>query len=356
MRRPLRFAAVVVALAAPACASKPAAAPPPPPTPAAPPAAELARSGIAVVKETDVTLHDSSRKRDLPVHVTYPDGQGRLAVVVFSHGANGSPRTHDPLLRFWASHGFAVLAPAHADAAAAGAKDPAAESLREPAADAATDAKNWDGRARDLAFVAAATAAVEAAVPALQGRLDEGRVGVAGQSSGALAAMLLAGTAVDVSKKEKDRSFADPIPKAFLLLSPPGRGQQGLTEKSWAAVERPLMVVTGTRDPGVRNKDDSWRLDSYQLSPAGQKYAVFIEGASHLSLTGLLAEPGAPAPKASVKNAAPSVDEAAIFKDVKIATLAFWQAFLDGDAGAKAFLQSDALMTDSNNRAQLLRR
>ncbi len=356
MRRPTFAAALAAVLGAAACASRPSPPPPPPPPVAPPPAAELARSGLAVVKEADVTRRDSSRKREIPVHVAYPEGDGRFAVIVFSHGAGGSARTYEALLRFWASHSFVVLAPSHADAASDGDRDPASESAREPAGDAAPDARAWANRVRDLSFVAAATAAVESAVPALQGRLDEGRIGVAGQSYGAFTAMLLAGATVDVSKTEKDKSFADPIPKAFLLLSPPGRGQQGLTERSWAAVGRPLMVVTGTRDPGVKNQDASWRLDAYQLSPAGGKYALFVEGASHLSLTGLSAEPGAALPKTPGRKASSADAEVAIFKDVKIATLAFWEAYLKQDAAALAFLQSDAVQNDSNNRAQLLRR
>ncbi len=349
---PRRALLVVFAFAA-GCASKPAP-PPPPPAPVAPPAAELARSGLSVVQNADIELKDSSRSRDLPVRVTYPEGAGPFPVIVFSHGAGGSARTYDALARFWATHGFVVLVPVHADAATAG-KDPASESAREPSGDAAPDPKGWEGRARDLEFLAAATAAVEIRVPALKDKLDAARVGVGGQSYGAFSAMLLAGATVD-TKKDKAKSFADPIPKAFLLVSPPGKGQQGLSEKSWTSVERPLMVVTGTRDPGVKNQDPSWRLDPYQLSPAGAKYALFIEGASHLSFTGLAAEPGATLPKVPGKKALSSDEEIAVFKDLKIATLAFWEAYLKDDANAKAFLQSDALMTESGNRAQLLRR
>ncbi len=290
------------------------------------------------------------------MRVTYPDGPGPFPVIVFSHGAGGSGRTYDALARFWATHGFVVLAPGHADGAPAGGKDPASESAREPAGDAAPDPKGWENRTRDLAFLVAATGAVEARVPALKGKLDEARVGVGGQSYGAFSAMLLAGTTVDVSKKEKAKSFLDPISKAFLLVSPPGKGQQGLTEKSWASVERPLMVVTGTRDPGAKNQDPSWRLDAYQLSPPGAKYALFIEGASHLSFTGLAAEPGATLPRASGKKPLSADEEVAVFKDMRIATLAFWEAYLKDDANSKAFLQSDALMAESGNRAQLLRR
>ena len=43
-------------------------APPPPP-----PAAELARSGLSVVAEADVTLRDDPRKRDLAIDVTWED-------------------------------------------------------------------------------------------------------------------------------------------------------------------------------------------------------------------------------------------------------------------------------------------
>src|SRR5206468_10973893 len=100
------------------------------------------------------------------------------------------------------------------------------------------------GRVRDLAFLAAATGAIAGRVPGL--KLDETRLGVGGQSFGAFTAMLLSGATVEVSKKEKAKSFADPIPKAFLLISPPGKGQQGLSDQSWAGLQRPLMVVSGT--------------------------------------------------------------------------------------------------------------
>ena len=354
----LRKLVLVVAALAAACASQPkAAAPAPPPAPVAPPAAELARSGLAVAVEADVTLTDSSRSREIPVHVAYPEGAGPFPVIVFSHGAGGSGQTFKALARFWATHGFVVLAPTHADSLAGKGKDPTLEAVRETVNDAAQDPKGWENRARDLAFVCAATAAVESRIPALKDKLDAARVGVGGHSYGAFSAELLAGMTVDLPKGgAKAKSFADALPKAFLLLSPPGKGQQGLTEKSWTAVDRPLMVVTGTLDKGVKGQDPSWRFDPYQLSPPGGKYALFIEGASHLSLTGLAAEPGAAVPRAKGKASSTAEEEVEIFKDVKIASVAFWEAYLKDDANAKAFLASDALMTESGGKAQLLRR
>jgi dienelactone hydrolase len=349
-----RAGAILAALVmAGACATQPKPAPPPAPAQPPPSAAEMAQSGLAVVSDADITLNDSSRSREIPVQVSYPDGPGPFPVIVFSHGAGGSGQTVRLLSRFWATHGFVVLAPTHADSVKG--RDPTLESMRETAADAAQDPKAWENRARDIAFVIAASAAVEARVPALKGKLDDARVGVGGHSYGAFTAELLAGATVELSKGAKPKSFADPNPKAFLLLSPPGKGQQGLTDKSWATVDRPLMVVTGSRDWGVKNQDPSWRLDAYQLSMPGNKYAVLIEDASSLSQTGLAAEPGATLPRGKGKNVTAD-EEVAIFKDVKIATLAFWEAFLKGDARSKAFIDSDALVAESDGKAQLLRR
>ena len=224
--RPASLLALVAALGfAAACASKPAPAPAPPPGPVAPASAELAQSGLAVVKTADIVLKDSSRNRDIPVRVTYPEALGPVPVIVFSHGAGGAARTFDALARFWATRGFAVLAPGHADGAAATAKDPGAESVREPAGDATADARTWESRARDLSFVVAATGAIEARVAGL--KLDESRLGVGGQSLGAFSAMLLAGATPDASKKDKPKSFADPLPKAFLFSLHPERDSRG---------------------------------------------------------------------------------------------------------------------------------
>ena len=347
----IRHALPVLLVLAAACASKPAPAPAPA-APAVPPAAELAKSGIDVALTADVVLKDSSRDREIPLRVTYPEGVRPFPVIVFAPGAGATARTYDPLARCWATRGFAVVVLAQADAA--GAKDAAADAAHETAADVSPDPKTWETSVRDVEFVAAATGAIEARVNGL--KLDDARIGIGGQSFGAFAAMLLAGATVDVSRKEKAKSFANPLPKAFLLLSPPGKGQQGLTEKSWSAVDRPLMVVTGTKDPGAKNQDASWRLDAYQLSPPGNKFAVFIEGASHLSVTGLAAESGAASTKAAGKKSSAPEDEVAIFLDVKAATLAFWEAYLKGDASARAFLAGDGLAKESDNRAQLLRR
>ena len=322
-----RCLAILGLCLAAACASPPSAPPAPPPPPVAPPAAELARSGLAVAVDAEVKLTDAARKREIAVAVTYPGGEGPFPVIVFSHGDGGSAKDLRPLLRFWATRGYAVLAPSHAD---------------PPPGKGASDPKAWENRARDLAFVIDSLPQVSS-LPA------------SGHSYGAYSAGLLAGATVDVPKGEKGRSFADSRPKAFLLLSPPGEGTRGWTKASWANVARPVMVVTGSRDQGAKGQDPSWRFDACRLSPPGDKFCLLLKGASHLSFIGKYAEPGASL-SGRGKGAPSAEGEVAIFKDVKAASVAFWDAYLKGDAAAKVFLESDTLSKDSGGRATLERR
>ena len=314
-------------------------APPPPP-----PAAELARSGLSVVAEADVTLRDDARKRDLAIDVTYPGSGGPFPVLLYSHGDGGSGDDARPLARFWATRGYVVLAPSH--------RDPAAGR-------AASDPQAWETRARDLAFVIDSLAGIGERVAPLAGKLDGQRIGVGGHSYGAYTAGLLAGATVaspkTAKKSSETKSFADPRPKAFLLLSPPGGGLRGWTADSWTDVARPLLVVTGSRDGGTKGQDPSWRMDAFRLSPPGDKFCLFLKGASQMSYTGRYAEPGASL-SGRDKGAPSAEEEVAIFKDVKAVSVAFFDGYLRNDAAAKAFLDSDGIAKESGGRAKLERR
>ena len=328
-----------------ACASPapPSAAPSAPAQP--PPAAELARSGLAVVADATFRLTDPARQRDIEVAVTYPGGAGKFPVILYSHGDGGNGGDARPLARFWATRGYVVIAPSHRDA-------PPAKNLADP--------KAWETRARDLAFLIDALPEVEQRVPALAGKLDAAKLGVGGHSYGAYTAGLLAGASVTPPKGPKtaagtSMSFADPRPKAFLLLSPPGPGVRGWTANSWSHVERPLLLVTGSRDGSTKGQEPSWRMDAFRLSPPGDKFCLFLRGGSQLSFAGRYAEPGATL-SGRGKGAPSTEEEVAIFKDVKAVSVAFWDDYLRGDAAAKAFLDSDGLEKESAGRAKLERR
>ena len=84
---------------------------------AAPAAATATAQGLTVASVDDVRIEDTARSKTLEVRVTYPKGgSGPFPIIVFSHGASGSNDGYLPLSEHWASGGYVVLQPTHADA------------------------------------------------------------------------------------------------------------------------------------------------------------------------------------------------------------------------------------------------
>jgi predicted dienelactone hydrolase len=212
-------------------------------------------------------------------------------------------------------------------------------------------------RVRDVTFVLDALDAVEDKVPALKGKLDRTRIGVGGHSYGAFTSLLIGGVTVNAGG-EKSRSFADARVKCVLTVSAAGTGEYGLTKESWKGAKGPALYVTGTRDvrPG---HDAAWRKEPFNLSPAGDKYLVILDGATHFDFGGgsqggtSAARGGAESGGGSPSNRRPAggrfgggrfgvASRAGQFAPyVHSATLAFWDAYLKGSAEAKTHLQTD---------------
>jgi predicted dienelactone hydrolase len=319
-----------------------------------------------VASVVDLSLRDDARGKDLPVAVRYPQAQKageKFPVVVFSHGLGASGKDYAPLTEFWASHGYVVLQPTHADSYML--RRERGMGALEAARDLADELGSFDGRedrARDVTFLLDSLGEIENRVPALKGRLDRTRVGVGGHSYGAYTSQMIGGATLKLAGDAKPRSFADKRVAAVLLLSAPGHDDIGLSEGSWDSLRVPMMLMTGSKDTGRAGQSPEWRLEPYKFSPAGDKYAVFIEGANHLSFTGRWAGGGQGGAGAGgllarrFDRLAEGTDQRAIFDDVKQASLAFWDAYLKGDARAKEYLKSDALTRASGGAARLSRK
>lgn len=94
---------------------------------------------------------------------------------------------------------------------------------------------------------------------------------------------------------------------------------------------------------GTRNKDLHIKIFYPEAAgPPGDKYQVFIQGASHMTFTGLPAEMGR--------------QPEALFGIARIASVAFWDAYLKESKNAKTYLPSDALETYSRGAARLKRK
>ena len=290
------------------------------------------RGRFEVREGGDVVLRDFRRAKDLRVTVSFPRQGGPFPVIVFSHGAGGNGSYPYPLTRFWTSHGYVCIHPTHADSV----------SLGGGASDVGPTA--WENRARDLSFVIGSLDELVAKVPPLAGKMDARRIGVAGYSYGGHSAQLLGGATLEAAGGGEQRTLSDPRPLAFLLLSGPGAGARELTERSWNGWTRPMMAVTGSLDLVEGERSPMWHLEPFLRSPAGDKYALYLEGAGHRSFTGRQLELSDTRP------------EREIFRWICVETLAFWDLYLKNAAEAKPWLEPERVSELSGGRARLEKR
>jgi dienelactone hydrolase len=235
-------------------------------------------SAAPVISVRPVTLAAPDRGQDLQVRVTAPTTGLHLPVVVFSHGMTLSMDNYAPLADFWAARGFVVIQPTHLDSLGLAPDDPRTPLI-------------WRIRTGDLTAIIDQLDVIEAAVPGLAGRVDHGRVAVAGHSWGAQTASTLAGARVVGADGTPGESMADPRVRAAVLLCLPGTGGADLSplaaeyfpfmSPDFAEMTTPSLIVAGDHDQSpltVRGPD--WFTDGYRLSP-GATDLLTLFGAEH---------------------------------------------------------------------------
>lgn len=246
-------------------------------------------SPATVVSVGPVVLPAPDRGEDLQVRVSAPvagrdDGQ-LLPVIVFSHGFGWSMDAYAPLVHHWAARGFVVAQPTHLDS----------RTLALPPDDPRTPLV-WRHRVADLTRVLDGLDVLGAAVPGLRGRLDLGRIAVAGHSWGGQTASALLGARVLDAEGLPGEDMSDPRVRAGVLLSTPGTGGADLTpfaaqhfpfmNPGFADMTTPTLVVAGDLDRSplsVRGPD--WFTDPHTASP-GPGSLLVVVGAEH-SLGGI---------------------------------------------------------------------
>lgn len=238
-----------------------------------------------VVSVAPVDVPASGHGRTLQVRVSAPVEGNGLPILIFSHGNGQSLYAYGPLVNHWASSGFVVIQPTHLDARILGlAKD-------DP-----RRAQIWRSREQDLIAVLDGLDRAEAAVPGLGGRLDRGRIAVAGHSWGAQTASMLLGATHPDPDDGSVVNIRDPRIKAGVLLTVPGTGGANLSpfaaqnfpflHPNFSRMAAPTLVVAGENDRGamtVRGPD--WWREAYDLSP-GPKALFTVSGGEH-SLGGI---------------------------------------------------------------------
>ncbi|MEL6893429.1 MAG: hypothetical protein AAFP84_17690 [Actinomycetota bacterium] len=185
-------------------------------------------------------------QRRVRAQVRLPDAPSSVRpVVVWSHGGSRGvgrvERAGDRWGKAVTESGTAFVAIAHT------ARDPAQWASLCAAVGAAEcgtfNPMFWD-RPHDLAVVLDWLETAVVANPELP--LDLDRIVYAGHSAGAIAVLTIAGMHWPFASELRPPS--DPRPIAFVATSPPGEAARGLTARSFADLDRPLLFLTGAGD------------------------------------------------------------------------------------------------------------
>jgi predicted alpha/beta-hydrolase family hydrolase len=265
-------------------------------------AVAMAVSGpaLAVGSAANITAEDG---RSVKVSI-WPAVGEQSGVILFSHGALSSPESYERLIGPWTRAGFKVLAPLHVD------------STRHPDHARHGMIDSWRCRLLDMR--------------ALGGFANSPRYIAAGHSYGALTALTLGG-AQAVIPPGVAGPLRDPRAKAVVAFSPPGPSPGLITAEGYSHLAVPALIETGDRDvppAAMGGGDYHMHLTAFDVAPAGDKYALVLEGVDHY-FGGLICRldlPGLPQTQ--------GLGEAAVLSSD------FLRAYGAGDASARARLET----------------
>jgi len=299
------------------------------------------------VERAEITLHDAARDREVVLTVRMPAAEEAraLPMVIFSHGAGGSGDAFVRLSVLLAERGFVVVHPWHSDSLEL------ARRRGEPGIDSQRDLRQLIERVdvvdrlADIRFILSNTERIGAAVDRAD-VIDAARVGLAGHSAGAMTTQMAAGVTFfpvrgsGAPTRTPIRTPVDGI-SAFAVISGQGigsdRGRYRRTEESWKACDRPMLVITGSRDEvSISPETPQSRRHPFEYAPAdGRKYLAFIDGATHSAFQG---------PSSRPRMRAQDPANAAWIGEITAAMVAaLMEAWVMDDAAAQSWLQSGAV-------------
>lgn len=283
----------------------------------------LAVASGAAIAHLDLDVRDAARNRTIPIRVYRPRTSAPAPVVLFSHGLGGARTNNAYLGAHWAARGYIAVFLQHPGsdesvwkgvgpgrALAAMRKAASGENFMLRVADvpAVLDAlTTWNGeRGHELA-----------------GAFDMSRVGMSGHSFGAVTTQAVSGQAFPRQRANTRDARID----AALILSP-SVPQQGDAKSAFGAVTTPWLLMTGTRDVGrIGGATVDNRLAVYPALPPGSKYELVLFDAEHSAFS----ERSVPGERDGVRN--PNHHRA-----ILALSTAFWDAYLLGNADARAWL------------------
>ena len=270
----------------------------------------------------ELTAHDAARDRDIPLRVYLPATAQPAPVVLFSHGLGGSRAGSVYLGEHWAARGYVAVFLQHPGSDHALWKNKA-WPMQMWAMYQAASLDNFLLRVRDVPAVLNQLETWNAVTTnRLAGRLDMKKVGMSGHSFGAVTTQAVSGETLPVS----GQSFTDPRIRAAMAFSP--STPDGVrADQAFGSVKIPWMLMTGTKDVApIGHADMKSRRAVYPARAGALKYEVVLHNAEHSVFTDW-ALPGDREPRNPNHH-----------RVILALSTAFWDAYLRGDAAARAWL------------------
>jgi predicted dienelactone hydrolase len=277
-----------------------------------------ARSAIPITM-CDAVWLDATRARSVPVRIRIPAGNGKIPVILFSHGLGGSLDAGAIWAHAWAESGFAVINLQHAGSDSA--------IFGRPGFRSALSSEQLIARARDVQFVLSELGRRPFEGQCELARIDERRVGLAGHSFGAQTVQAVAGQSFP---SRIEPPLFDPRIRAAIGLSP-SPPLFGSAEAAFATVRIPFLSITGTADelPTVTPITARQRQEPFRLMAPGDKFLLVLEGGTHAMFAGQ-----------NIRGMIDGIPTPHIRDTVIAISTAFWKAMLENDKPALRWLQN----------------
>lgn len=239
-----------------------------------------------VVSVEDETWIDEQRQRPLPVRLRWPADDaprppGGRPLLLFSHGLGGTRQGGEVWGGAWVAAGFVVLHLQHPGSDLAAVQREAGGFAHPAGLRDAVSPQQLLQRLADVVFVLDEVGRRHGAG---QGRWPTVRpqaVGMSGHSFGAHTTLGVAGQAYPGYPGLKEPRLA-----AFMAFSP--TVPAGAAETAFAAITRPILCITGSRDGDVLGNGATAqrRRAAFAALPAGQKALLLLQDADHMTFAG----------------------------------------------------------------------
>lgn len=252
--------------------------------------------------------------------------EGRMPVIIWSHGLGGSRDGASFLARYIAGYGYIVVNIQHEG----------------------TDTSLWEGkpghpwdniraahiprkktlqRFCDVPFVLDELTALAEQYPLVAREMDMESIGMSGHSFGAITTQVMAGQ--HLGKGKRKYRLHEPRFKAAIAYSPSPTYNHAVEppEDIYSGMEIPMMFMTGTEDASpISGKSYHYRLPIFENAKGDENHLLVLEGGDHMVFAGSRGKLN--------KNPKREKHEDII----RVASLAFWDAYLKDDKAAHDWL------------------